>query len=380
MKNKIKVVQVIADSDIGGGPAHVLGILKHLDRDHFDPYLICPAGNLSSEAKSIPGVQVFNVTMKSKFDFSAFFEIKKRLHQIQAQNYPFAPMIAHFHGARAGFLGRFVMPRHIVNIYTEHSIDKNYHLANPINEWIQKKMTARLNQRSNLVIAVSSSVENFLLKKNLSPKGRTIVIPNGLDLETFANHITNSKRVDTVHHAPIIGSIGSLNRQKGYTYLIEAMTKVLKHFPLATLEIIGKGPEEDNLKREIRDNNLERHITLLGEKKEIQSYLKNWDVFALPSISETFGIVVLEAMKAGIPVVATKVGGIKDIIEDKESGLLVESKNPHKLADSIIDLLQHPVLASKLKRNGLNRVEDFDWKRVIKKIESAYLQTLKSYR
>ena len=379
MKNRIKVVQIIADSEIGGGPAHVLGILRHLDQENFEPYLICPAGNLSIEAKSISGVEVFNVPMESKFNFSAFYAIKKRLHQIQALGYPFAPMIAHFHGARAGFLGRFVMPRHIVNIYTEHSIDKNYHLNNPINEWLQKKIIARLNQRSNLIIAVSTSVSDYLLKNNLAPRGRTIVIPNGLDLENFAPHITDSKRVETVHHAPIIGSIGSLNRLKGHSYLIEAMPEVLKHYPLATLEIIGKGPEASNLESEIKAKKLERHVTLLGEKKDLQAYMKNWDVFALPSISETFGIVVLEAMKAGIPVVATKVGGIKDIIEDKENGLLVESRNPKKLADSIIELLKHPVLASKLKKNGLKRVEEFDWKKVIKKIEGAYLQSLKSY-
>ena len=370
-KIKIKVVQIIADSDLGGGPTHVFNLLKNLDKDKFACFLICPTGDLSAQAKELAGVEVYNVEMKSKHDLKAFFVIREILHKIQANGYPFSPMLAHFHGARAGFLGRLIMPRHIINVYTEHSLDENYHLSNRFNEWIQKKTLARLNDRTDLVIAVSSSVSEYLIKKKLAPKNRTIVIPNGVDLSQLGGSAPKHKII-AEERAPIIGVVGSLNRQKSIHYLIDAMPMILKHFPLCTLEIIGDGPERENLKLRVKSRNLIRHVSFLGQKKDIYQYLKHWTVFALPSISETFGIVILEAMKMGIPVVASRVGGIKDIITDGKDGLLVKVRDPKALADAIIKILNNPVLAAKLKKNGLERVEDFDWKKIIKKIETAY--------
>jgi glycosyltransferase involved in cell wall biosynthesis len=97
-------------------------------------------------------------------------------------------------------------------------------------------------------------------------------------------------------------------------------------------------------------------------------------VFALPSIAETFGIVILEAMQAGVPVVASKVGGILDIITNKKNGLLTQPKNSKELAGSIIEILGNSALSSKLSREGKIRVKDFDWAKIIKQINRAYLE------
>ncbi len=371
-KSKIKVVEIIADSGLGGGPSHVLGILNNLDKDKFECFLICPAGELSVRAKEIRGVNVFNVEMRSKHDLRSFFQLRETLHKIQAKSFPFAPMIAHFHGARAGFIGRLVMPRHMINVYTEHSLNENYHLSNRFYEMVQKRLIARLNQRTDLVIAVSTAVKDYLLKKKLAPKERTIVIPNGLDLEEFSKTSAKKEKINEVNHAPIIGFIGSLNRQKGIPYLLDAMPMILKHFPLATLEIIGKGPEKNYLRAKIETLKISRHVSFLGEKDEPAKYMKEWDVFVLPSISETFGIVLLEAMQTGIPVIASNIGGIKDIVTDKKNGLLFQPKSGKEIAEAVIEIFDNPVLAAKLKRSAFERVEEFDWRKVIKKLEDVY--------
>jgi len=378
-KTKIKVVQVIADSDLGGGPNHVLSILRNLDKDKFECSLICPGGRLSIKAKEIPAVDVYNVPMNSRFDLKAFFAIKEALHKIQAGGYPFTPMVAHFHGARAGFLGRIIMPRHMATVYTEHSIDENYHLADPIREWMQKKLLARLNENTNLVIAVSSSVKRYLIENELAPEQRTVVIPNGIDFEEFAKRRSIRAKIhDTSHRTPIVGSIGSLNRQKGFRYLIEAMPEILKHYPLLTLEIIGKGPEKEKLEELVKERELTHHVAFLGEKTDILDYLEHWSVFVLPSVSETFGIVLLEAMHSGLPIVASKVGGITDLIEHEKNGLLVEPKSSKAIAHSVLKLLDDQGLAAKIKKHGLSRVEDFDWQHIIKRIENSYVQLTKS--
>lgn len=369
MTTKIKLVEIIADADLSGGPKHVLGILSHIDKNKFDPYLICPAGNLSVEAKKISGVSVINIPMRSKSDITAIVLIHQTIERIRAHRDPFGPMIVHIHGLRAGFLARIWKPKRVKIVYTEHRLDADYHLANPLNEAIQKFFTGFLNRRSSRVIAVSSSVKSFLVSAGLASSDRTVVIPNGIDLDHFRS---KNKKIREDNRAPIIGTIGNLNIQKGQKYLIEAMPEILRIYPHATLEIIGEGPERSDLLALSQTLEIEHNIALLGQKNNIGEYLNRWDLFVLPSIAETFGIVILEAMAAGVPVVAAKVGGIKDIVKNGDEGILVEARIPAALSRAMLKILDSPVLAAKLKRGGIERVKDFDWKKIIVELEDLY--------
>lgn len=368
---KIKVVEIIADSELGGGPAHVLGLLKLLDQKKFEPFLICPDGWLSDKASQIKGVVIYHIPFKSKFDIVSFFELQSYLSKIKSFRDPFGPMVIHSHGARAGMFASMVSPRSAFKLYTEHLYYEDYHLSSRINEGIQKFFLARATRKSNLIIAVSTPVRNFLIKEKIVSKDQVVVIPNAIELET-KDEGRRTKAIKTANRAPVIGTIGSLNPQKGQVYLIEAMKKIIEKFPLATLEIIGEGEERERLKSEVERLRLERHITLLGRKANVEKYLKHWDVFVLPSIAETFGISILEAMRSSVPVVATRVGGIVDIIENKKNGLLVPKEDADALGKSIIEIIDHPVLAAKLKRGGIERIKDFDWKKIIREIEEIY--------
>lgn len=363
---RIKVIEVIADSDLGGGPTHVLGLLKNIDKEKFEPFLICPAGNLSSEAKKIKGVVVSNIVMSSKFDIISALQIRTVLEKIRTLRDPFGPMVVHVHGVRAGFLARLFPLKNCLNIYTEHRYDRDYHLSNGLNEKIQKLALRYLNNKSDLIIAVSTSVRDFLVDEGI-PKSKIILIPNAIDTAGI-----KPRKIKEANRAPIIGTIGNLNIQKGQIYLIKAMEIILKKFPTATLEIIGEGDQRGFLQAIIDDRHSQKHVSLLGKRSDVSKYRKDWDVFVLPSIAETFGIAILEAMAEGIPVVASQVGGIPDIITNKRNGFLVKSKDYEKLAKAIIEILDHPILAAKLKRGGLLRVKDFDWQKIIKEIETVY--------
>ena len=365
----IKLVEVIADSALGGGPKHVLGILKHIDKKKFKPFLICPSGYLSVEARDVREVEVFNFNPKSKFDFIALLRLRRILQTIQSSGDPFAPMIVHSHGSRAGFFAGLAVIYGIKNVYTEHRFDESFHLKNKWNEWIQKKMLAKETRKADLVIAVSGAVRDFLIKHNFAKKEKVIIIPNAIELEGK----TKEKRVKTQNKTPIIGTIGNLNVQKGHRYLIEAMSILKKKYPLITLEIIGGGEGRIALLELIERLGLDHHVSLLGQKKDADKYLHHWDVFILPSIAETFGIVLLEAMKEGVPIVASKVGGVTDIITNNKNGLLVPSSDPGAIAEAVSKLLDHPVLAAKLKNGGKERLKEFDWKVIIKRLEEEYL-------
>ncbi len=374
VQQKIKLIEIIADSSLGGGPRHVLGLIKHIDKNLFDVYVICPSGYLSAEAKQINGVTVINVAMRSKFDLVSLWQIKQAINKIRAEKDPFGPLIVHTHGSRAGFLGRIAAPLKAKRVYTEHRFDADYHLKNQINEWLQRKILSAQNHRSQLIIAVSNSVKDFLVRNNFAPEEKIRVIPNAINL-------TNEKPKHIIAKnltAPIIGNIANLNYQKGQIYLINAMPIILKKYPMATLEIIGEGDERKILESEIKKLRLQKHISLLGNKNKVEKYLQHWTVFVLPSIAETFGIVLLEAMAYGLPIVATKVGGIPDVIIHKKNGLLVEPKNEKALAKAILEVLDHPPLAAKFKREGFSRVKNFDWKEIIKKLEQEFIELFNS--
>jgi glycosyltransferase involved in cell wall biosynthesis len=366
--NKIKLVQIIADSKIGGGPSHILGILRQIDKEKLDCFLICPKGYLSDEAETIPGLAVFNMEMASKFDVGSILKLKSKLQEIRADNNPFGPMIVHSHGPRAGFIANFALPNGVKSVYTEHIYDETYRLNNPINNYLQKFFLKRQNFRTNLIIAVSSSVKKALIKNDLAPADKIIVIPNGVDIDKFKVE----KPVASKYNHPVIGSVSNLNQTKGFEYLIAAVPTIKKKFPLISVEIIGAGPERNKLMLKIKELKLEHNVTLLGSKKDGYKYIKNWRTFVLPSVSEPFGIAALEAMASGVPLVASKVGGLKDIITDKKNGLLVPPRNSEALAKAILQILLSMALGAKLKRGGLLRVKDFDWKKIVKTLEGVY--------
>lgn len=379
--NKIKLVLIIADSKVGGGPNHILGILRNIDKEKFDCYLICPYGYLSIEAKLIGNVKVVNVPMKSKFDLVSIFQLRKELQKIRAEGDPFGQMVVHSHGPRGSLMAYLASSPGVKQVYTEHIYDETYRIKNPINAWLQKTLLKKQNSKRDLIIAVSYSVENFLVNSGLAKKEQVIVIPNGIEIQNTEYRISpplagsrqNAGQNTAGNSAPVIGAIGHLNQNKGHEYLIEAVATLKRKYPLISLEIIGEGPERTNLIEGINLFGLERNISMLGAKKDILKYLRHWRVCVLPSVSEPFGIVVLEAMACGIPIVASSIGGIVDIITNRKNGLLVPPRNPKKIAQAVEEILQHPVLTAKLRREGKERVKDFDWKNIAKRLEEAYI-------
>ncbi|MFA7244227.1 MAG: glycosyltransferase family 4 protein [Patescibacteria group bacterium] len=368
---RMKVVQIIADSGFGGGEAHVLGLLKNIDQKKFEPFLVCSPGILSGKVREIDGIHVLEIKFRSKFDFSAKSRLEKILSEIQTRDNPFRPMIVHTHGPRAGFIGRRAAPKGVYQVYTEHIWNESYHLENRVNEWLQKRALRILNYRTDAIIAVSNAVADFLIKNKMAPAKRVMVVPNGIDTKSLQLSACNIQARHG-HQPPIIGNIGNLNLQKGQEYLIAAMPEIIKKFPLATLEIIGEGEEREALKLQITNAKLQKHVTLLGRIDNPTKYMKRWNVFVLPSISETFGIVVLEAMSTGVPVIATKVGGIADIVSDRKNGIMIKAESPSQIAQAVIEIIGHPALAAKLAREGKETAKKYDWRIVVGQIEEVY--------
>jgi glycosyltransferase involved in cell wall biosynthesis len=149
------------------------------------------------------------------------------------------------------------------------------------------------------------------------------------------DYLTFSKRT-------VIGVIAELHRNKGLTYLIDALVSVVAEFPQVLCVIISSGEERENLEVQVREKSLEKHIFFLGYLQDAAQYLKAFSMFVLPSIKEGVPYTILEAGAASLPVVSTTVGGIPDVVRDMYSGILVQPANTGDLAHAISFLLENP--------------------------------------
>ena len=171
----------------------------------------------------------------------------------------------------------------------------------------------------------------------------------------------------------VIGSGSRLAPIKGISHLVRAFALLHAEFPKARLEIAGDGPDRSTIAELVTSLGLNDHVTLLGWKFDFTSVLARWDIFALPSLEEGFGIAALEAMAAGLPVVASAVGGLPEIVQDGKTGWLVPPANPEKLAERLRALLLSPQNRMSMGNEGQARVRDhFSEERMVAEVAELY--------
>lgn len=214
--------------------------------------------------------------------------------------------------------------------------------------------------RASLVAAESNYL--FELVKKYGYRGVAEVVPNGVDIEKFK---AQSAKRKTDGHTVI--TVSRLVYKNGIDTLISAVAEVKKTIPDIQCMIIGDGAERNNLELKIRNLKLEHNIKLFGHvpHDDIPQYLAMADVFVRPSRSEGMGNSFIEALAAGLPIIGTPVGGIKDIIKDRQTGIFANVDDPFDLSKKIIELLTNSTLADVLVKNGRTMIEkQFSWGRI----------------
>jgi len=369
MKRKVKLIQVIGEGSLTGAPRHLLTLLKFLDRRHFIIKAICPPGPLVNEIRKT-GTPVFQVPMRGRSDVLAVNAIKKILRRER-------PDIIHCHGARAGLIGRLAakgFPLKIV--YTEHTRTPQFKLPSAVLEWSHKRALRVLDQFTDITIAVSRSVADFL-KKGIARHSKIVVIYNGLEKHSRppASEVVKIREKYGIKGDDlVIGTIGSLNYQKDHKTLIKAFEKVIKKRPNAKLVLVGGGALKHYLEKLARRYRVADKVVMTGAVVNVQPLLAAFDIFVLPSLSEAFGLSLLEAMQAGVPIIATKVGGIPEVIKPGYNGLLVAPGNPKELASAIMRLLNDRQLQKKIVRHYGEVLDKFSAKNMVDKTEQVYLE------
>jgi len=220
-------------------------------------------------------------------------------------------------------------------------------------------------------MAVSEAVRQDVLRANpsLDPE-KIVVVHNGINLEQFPLRGGITKR----EVWPVLGTVGRLVHTKGQVYLLRAFAEILRTFPKALLCFAGSGPLLQELMDETEKLGMASRVRFLGFQKDVAAFLETIDLFVFPSLAEGLALAVLEAMARGVPVVASRVGGIPEILDGQPCGRLVAAKDVTGLSQAVVDVLSQGEEA--LRRMGLlarRRVEEgFALKRMVSEIERIY--------
>ncbi len=371
---KISIFEIIADSSLTGAPRHLLTLLSGINTHRFGVTVITPPGPLVEQLKKRK-IPVFQVPMRGRADMAAISAVTKLLKK-------YDPDVIHTHGQRAGLVGRMAskgMP--FKRVHTEHTYTHEFKLANPLLHWTHLRVMRMLDGGTDKVIAVSNAVRKFLIDSRISKPEKVVTIYNGITpLSRKVSQEDVQKFKNKYHIAPddiVIGTVGSFNQAKDTSTLIRAVVRMAKKWPKIKLVLVGKGPLKFKLEKLVKKLGLEEQVVFTGALENVLPALKTFRIFVLPSLSEAFGVTILEAMKAEVPVVATKVGGIPEIIIQNHNGILVEPKDSKKLAGVLMKLLNDKKLQIKLAKNGAATLPKFSADRMIERTEDIYSSLFK---
>lgn len=239
------------------------------------------------------------------------------------------------------------------------------------------KMARYTTSRANQVITISDAVKRYLIEKVGVSEGKVKMIYYGLEIVDSANNYREDIRSKNKigRDDPLIGMIARYAPQKGHRFLLEAMTYVLKEVPEAKLFLAGHDEKKlkDSLEDYAKQLKIRPNVILSEFQYDVYTLLREFDVFILSSLWEGFGLVLLEAMAAEKPIVASNVGPVPEIVIDNETGFLFPAKEPRIMAEKIIFLLKNKEIAKEMGRSGRRRLEEhFTLEKMIKETESVY--------
>jgi glycosyltransferase involved in cell wall biosynthesis len=361
MPSAIPIAVVMTSFDPGGTERQMTELVRRLDRDTWAVHLACfhARGAWFRRAAEAAASVV-------EFPIATFRRPSALRHMWAFANWCRATRIAVVHTTEL-YSNIFGLPG--AALATVPVRIANRREINPDKSAAQIAMQRAAYAAAHKVVANSRAAADRLRLERV-PERKIAVIPNGLDFGRFQppNPRPKLRRVVVV---------ANLRPEKGHDVLINASVDVLRRYPDAQFEIVGGGPELHSLLARAEALGVLHAFTFLGHRDDVPARMADGDIFALPSRSEAFPNAVLEAMAGGLPVIASGVGGIVELIEDGVTGLLVSPDDAPSLADRICRLMNDPSLASRLGNAArAEALARYSFDRMVAAFESLYLTEL----
>ncbi len=365
--SKVRVLRIVSNLGIGGVQKRMVSLLPKLDKEKHE-IIVCSfkSGELQNRLEQA-GISVRIVPRRFKFDPICIY----RLFSIMKKE---SIDIVHTHCHKPNTTGRIAakLAGVPVIIANEHNVDAWK------SNW-QLRLDKRLSAYSNRIIAVSEAVKNFYVENADIPADKFEVIYNGVDLDFWQKNIPSQKvivekkiKLGLLENDKVIAAIGRLHPQKGHEYLLRAARKIITRMKNLKILIVGDGPMRDSLESLSERLGIKENVVFTGKRNDIKDILYLSDISVISSIREGFSNVVLESMACGKPVVATDVGGNKEIIINGENGFIVSSGDEDALADRILTLAGNEELTKKMGLATKETVKNFSLSRMAYKTEKLY--------
>lgn len=390
----MRVLRVIARLNVGGPARHVVLLDRGLRARGHTTRLVhgsvadgeASLEHLATDA-GIPMVRIPALGRR----ISPLSDLRA-LTAVVATAFREAPDIIHTHTAKAGALGRLAAialnltrrrARRCVVIHTFHGhVFEGY--FGPVASRVVCQIERILARFTDRVVAISPSQREDLVQRfGITQRESTVVIPLGLDLapllaETDVRSVRHELGIG--HEDVAFGFVGRLVPVKNVPMLIAAFARVSTRLPKAVLLVVGDGPERPAIERAIRDQGLTDRVRLLGWREDLARVYSAIDICVLSSRNEGTPVALIEAMAAGRPVAATRVGGVVDLVDD-ETGILVPSDDADALSNAMVELARNPELRARMGERGRQRaVARFGHERLVDEMERLYSTVLTEKR
>jgi glycosyltransferase involved in cell wall biosynthesis len=357
---ELRVLQLCSSSAISGAETNVLSLSSELrQRGHFVQTVTPTEGWLPN---ALFEEEIPNHIMGMR-NFGWWRTVGYCCRQIRRNQID----VVHTHLTRAAYIGR------MIGILSRRPVITSVHIAN--NDTIYKKLAFRQNR----LIAVSDFVAGMLYGLGV-PDRYVETVYNGTNLADFTdtNPFLTKKSLGIDPDKTVIGVVGKVCAEKGHLELLQAMSQLIRKFPSVHLLLVGKVTEEfaSTFYAELQALRLREFVTLTGERYDVPALIDAIDISAMPSHMETFGVSALEAMARGKAVVATRVGGLPEIVRDGHTGVLVEPSS-QSLAEGLSYLLEREDMRHAMGERGRRMVQEkFTLKQMTDSFESVYRRAI----
>jgi len=380
---KGKILYVIDNIEFGGGERVFSQIIRGLNRERFGVFVAsCPGGIFEKKLTEV-GVKIDTLDMTSRYNLGTILKLKNIIKTRNVQ-------IVHSQGGRADFFARIAARSANVPIIISSvaMLVEGYDVS-LLRKGLYVLMDRWTERWVNKFIILSEASRRTLIERHKIPQEKIVKIYNGIEIEEYNPDLKEARRkklevrrkLGLKNDMLVIGAIGRLVWQKGFEYLIQAIPKVIEVFPETRFLIVGEGPmrrrlEELGEKFQVKDN-----IIFAGFRSDIKEILESIDLLAMPSLLEGLPMVLLEGMAMSKPIVATRIEGITEVLEDGKTGLLVPAQDPHALAEAITEILNNKTKANLLGQNARKIAEEkFSVKKMVEQLEWVYEKLLNEKR
>lgn len=344
----VVLAELAGSASYGGGERYLELLFGRLDRTRYRAMLICPEPGPFVGRMKERGVETHLVQLAPLFNPLALWRLTRLLRQKRVT-------ILQTHGARANFYGRIAgrLASVPVIISTVHNSLKDYEVRS-LRRWLYAFLLRLTLPLVHRIVCVSEANRRDLIEECPAASAKAYTVYNGVDPSAFPSQLDRQtvRQKFGITQGPVLVTIARLTEQKGHRYLIQALPRLLQTWPQLCCMFVGEGELRDALHHMAIDLGVEQACRFMGVREDIADILAAVDVVVLPSLSEGFPFVLLEALAMGCPVVASRVNGIPELIENQKTGLLVSPRDPHALMVAIREVLSNPTAASKMGAEG----------------------------